>query len=407
MKFLFISSDFPNSKKSSNIYTDLAEALVEAGHTVKVVVTEEKKNISKTKLTKERNLDILRVKTGNMYEVGFYEKAITFITISNILIRNIKSYFGNEKFDFVITSTPPITFNKVVKWAMKYYNCKSYLMLKDIFPQNGVDLGLYKKNGLIYRYFRKKEKNLYKISTYIGCMSLGNINYIIEHNPYLDKNKLELFPNTVKVKKQTKETLEQRKKIRKKYGIELDNVVAVFGGNFGIPQGLDFFMKVMYEYKDNKKLKFLLIGRGTEKSKVFKFVDDNKIQNVIKMDYIPREDYEKLLYTCDIGLIFLDNRFTIPNIPSKTLSYLECGLPIMAATDVNTDYGKILLDNNFGFWVESGNIKKYKKSFDKLIEDSDLRINMGKNGRSYFEKKCDVSQSVNILEKKGDLCVKE
>lgn len=407
MKFLFISSDFPNSEKSSNIYTDLAEALNEAGHSVKVAVTEERKNISKTKLNKERNIDVLRVKTGNMYEVGFYEKAITFITISNILIRNIKKYFKDEKFDFVITSTPPITFNKVVKWAMNYYNCKSYLMLKDIFPQNGVDLGLYKKNGLIYKYFRKKEKDLYKFSTYIGCMSKENINYIIKHNSYLDKNKIELFPNTVKIKNRIDETENQRKKIRKKYNIGLDDVVAVFGGNFGIPQGLNFFMKIMNEYKNNKKVKFLLIGRGTEKNKVFKYISDNNIKNVIKMDYISRDYYEKLLSTCDIGLIFLDNRFTIPNIPSKTLSYLECGLPIMAATDTNTDYGKILMDNNFGFWVESGNLKEYKKKFDKLVNNKDLRIEMGVNGRKYFEENCDVRKSVNILEEKGDLCVKE
>jgi len=406
LKFLFISSDFPNPNKSSNIYTDLAEALKEAGHTVKVVVSEEKKSTKKTTLLKEREIDVLRVKTGNIYEVGFVEKAITFITISNNLIKNIKKYYAKEKFDFVITSTPPITFNKVVKWAMKYYNCKSYLMLKDIFPQNGVDLGLYKKSGLsglIYKYFRNKEKKLYNISTYIGCMSPQNIKYILENNKYLDENKLELFPNTVKIGKQHKETKKSRAEIRKKYNIDDDDIVAVFGGNFGIPQGLDFFMQVLKEYKDNDKIKFLLVGRGTEKNKVFDFIKKEKIKNVIKMNYIPRADYEKLLNTCDIGLIFLDKRFTIPNFPSKTLSYLECGLPIMAATDINTDYGNTLMDNKFGFWVESGNLKEYKKKFDKLINDNDLRIEMGKNGRKYFEENCDVKMSVKILEEKGEV----
>lgn len=401
MRFLFISSDFPTSKRSSNLYTDLAEALVEAGHTVKVVVTEERKNIKKTTLSKERNLEVLRVRTGNIYEVSFYEKAITFITISSILIKNIKKYYKDEEFDYVLTSTPPITFNKVVKWAMKYFNCKSYLMLKDIFPQNGVDLGLYKKNGLIYKYFRFKEKDLYKNSTYIGCMSPGNKKYIIDNNPYLDKEKIEIFPNTVKIKKYGKESAKQRKTIREKYNLGLDDVVAVFGGNFGVPQGLDFFMKVLYEYRNNKKVKFLLIGRGNEKEKVFNYIEENELKNVIKMDYIPREDYEKLLNTCDIGLIFLDNRFTIPNFPSKTLSYFECGLPIMAATDVNTDYKDMLLDNDCGFWVESGDLKEYKKYFNKLIKSSDLRIKMGKNGRKYFETDCDVKKSVEILEKKG------
>lgn len=57
----------------------------------------------------------------------------------------------------------------------------TYFLLKDIFPQNAVDLGFLSKAGLkrsIYKYFRKKEIELYKISDYIGCMS--NTNYIFD-----------------------------------------------------------------------------------------------------------------------------------------------------------------------------------------------------------------------------------
>jgi len=399
MRILFITSDYPRPAKGSNIYTDLAEEINENNHMIKVVVAEEKKKIENTELFEENGIPVLRVRTGNLYEVGFIEKTLTFLTVSRDLKKGIKKYFSNENFDLILFQSPPVTFHKVVKWAMSKYKAPSYLMMKDIFPQNGVDIGLYSKNSPVYWFFRNHEKKLYKTSSKIGCMSPKNIQYLIEHNPYLNENKFEIFRNTVKVSKEKKYSNDEREQIRNKYGINKDDVVAIFGGNFGKPQGLDFLLNVLDEYKYSKRVKFILIGRGTEKNRIFSEIKENGYKNVFTFDFIPRKDYEKLTRTCDIGLIFLDKRFTIPNYPSKTLSYLECSLPIMAAIDKNTDYGIMLENTNCGFWVENGNIKEFKSKFDKLVGNKKLRQEMGKNGRKYFEKKCNVKNSVKIIEK--------
>lgn len=397
MRILFICSDYCKPEKGSNIYTDLADALNNNNHIVKVVVAEERKKIKKTTLSEENGIPVLRVKTGNLYEIGFVEKALTFLTISHDLKKGIKKYFNNEKFDLILFQSPPLTMHKVVKWAMKKYHAPSYLMMKDIFPQNGLDIGIYTKNNPMYIYFRNEEKKLYQISSKIGCMSQGNINYLQKHNPNLNSSKFEIFRNTVKITNE-KLTKKEKEKIRSKYGINKDDVVAIFGGNFGKPQGLDFLLDVIDKYKDREHVKFILIGRGTEKNRIFSSIKEKNYNNVSTFDFVPRREYEKLSRSCDIGLIFLDKRFTIPNYPSKTLSYLECSLPIMAAIDKNTDYSKLLTEENCGFWVENGDLDGFVKYFDKLIEDKELRIKMGKNGRKYFEKECDVEKSVKILE---------
>ena len=398
MRILFISSDYSKPENGSNIYTDLAEALNQKNHIVKVVVAEERKKIKKTTLFEENGIPVLRVKTGNLYEIGFVEKAFTFLTIGHDLIKGIKKFFSHEKFDLILFQSPPLTMHKAVKWAMKKYHAKSYLMMKDIFPQNGLDIGLYTKTNPMYIYFKREEKKLYEISSKIGCMSDGNIKYLQENNPYLDPNKFEIFRNTVKI---TNEKMpdKEKEKIRNKYGLKKDDVVAIFGGNFGKPQGLDFLLDVIEKYKDNNKIKFVLIGRGTEKKRIFSKIKLEEYNNVFTFDFIPRREYEKLTRACDIGLIFLDKRFTIPNYPSKTLSYLECSLPIMAAIDKNTDYGQMLVEEKCGFWVENGDLVNFVEKFDSLINDKDLRIEMGKNGRKYFEKECNVENSVEILEK--------
>lgn len=394
MRILYIALKFPKEKENNNLYTDLAEQLKNAGNDVTVVVTDE----IKTKLSEERYLEVLRINTGKIFNVNLITKGINYVMMSYKLKKGIKKYLKNRKYDLILYTAPPITITSVIKYAMKKYNAKSYLMQKDIFPQNALDLGILKKTNPVYWYFKFKERKSYRIASTIGCMSEGNIEYILNNNKYIDRKKVELFPNTITLKeiKQSKYTNDN---IRDKYGIKKDSVIALYGGNFGKPQGIDFIIKVIDEYKNRDKITFIFAGEGTEKKRLYKHIEENKIKNVITLDFIPKDEYNDILKETDIGLIFLDYRFTIPNIPSRTLSYFEYSIPIMAATDKNTDYKDILLKQaEAGLWCESNNVEEFRKQFNFLIENKEQRIKMGQNGRRYLEEKLTTEKSVEILE---------
>ena len=110
----------------------------------------------------EENATLLRVKTLNLQKTNVIEKGLATISLQAVFTKAIKKYFRGVMFDWVLYSTPPITFEKVVRYVKKRDNAKSYLLLKDIFPQNAVDLEMLSKKGtkgIIYRYFRRKEKS--------------------------------------------------------------------------------------------------------------------------------------------------------------------------------------------------------------------------------------------------------
>ena len=164
------------------------------------------------------------------------------------------------KFDLVMYSTPPITFSKAVEFVKKRDGAKSYLLLKDIFPQNAIDLGMMTKSGpkgFIYKYFRRKEKRLYALSDYIGCMSEANVKYVITHNPEVDPKKVEVSPNSVEVIDQSVDE-DTRKQIREKYGIPQDKTVFIYGGNLGKPQGIPFLIECLRKAQNIEKAYFLL-----------------------------------------------------------------------------------------------------------------------------------------------------
>ncbi|AHM57297.1 glycosyl transferase group 1 [Peptoclostridium acidaminophilum DSM 3953] len=395
MKILYISTVFPRPEQNSTIYTDLAEELKNKGNEIVVVASDGSSDFEQTQLKEERGLKVLRVKTGKMYDVGIIQKGLSVVTLKFYLINAIKKYLKYESFDFILFETPPITSADVVKWAMKYFHCPSYLMLKDIFPQNAVDIGLMKKNGIIHNFFRYKEEQLYKVSSVIGCMSKANRKYILEHNKWIDKNKVSIFPNTKQI--QSMELISKDFTIRKKYGIPLNSIVAIYGGNMGKPQGLDFFIEIMRANKENKDIFFVLVGRGTERNNIRDFLISENIQNAKLLDALPRQDYEKLVIESDIGLIFLSRNFSIPNFPSRILSYFEYGLPVLAATDINTDFGDMIEASNAGYWSEAGNIESFNTNLNKLINDKKKRETMGLNGRRYLKENYSVSKSVDIL----------
>lgn len=394
MKVLYIATSFPEPDKGSTIYTDLAEALHEAGHDITVAVSEQARNKKHTELKKERGFDVLRIVTGNYYDVGLIEKGITTLKIPILMRKGIKTYLSDQKFDFILFESPPVTNAQLVAWAKKLFKCPSYLMLKDIFPQNAVDLEIMKPHGLLHRYFRAKERKLLQTADYIGCMSEANRNYILKHNPWLDPSKVELFPNTKKI---TDEIKTENSMIREKYGIPKDACVFLFGGNMGRPQYVDLLCRAVVECMNDDHIFFVFVGRGTDRYKLEQTIQQNQIKNALVIENMPRDQYEQITRECDVGLIVLDPRFSIPNFPSRILSYMEYGKPVLAATDDVTDMKDMIRAAQCGEWVWSGHDQDFIGKI-RAMAHSDQLEQWGANGRRYLEEHFNIHKSVRILE---------
>ncbi|MDN6731730.1 MAG: glycosyltransferase family 4 protein, partial [Atopostipes suicloacalis] len=207
---------------------------------------------------------------------------------------------------------------------------------------------------------------------------------------------MEIFPNAIK----PIQHIENKKKdieILAKYDIPTDSTVFIYGGNLGRPQGIDFLMEVIAEFNKVDDACLIIVGDGTEYKKLEHFVQRKNLKNAKIFNRLPKEEYDQLMLNADVGLIFLDHRFTIPNFPSRLLTYLENAIPVLAATDTSTDLKNILKDSQSGFWCESGDLESFIGYAKQLSSDKDLRKEMGQNGRKYLEKYYDVTYTVEKL----------
>lgn len=375
MKILFLTIGRMGSIDDYGIYPDLLRCFKNNGHEIYTVSPYEKRTGLPTQLIEDDGAHMLHVSIGNITKCNIIEKGISTLQIESKFLVAIKKYFSDVKFDLIIYSTPPITFYKVIRYIKKRDNATTYLLLKDIFPQNAVDIGLMSKigiKGIIYKYFRKKEKHLYAISDRIGCMSPANSDYLLKHNPEVLSNKVKVCPNSIDIR-DLRIDEKTRESIRNKYGIPLDKKVFVYGGNLGKPQGIPFIIDCLKTQKNNNDAYFLIVGDGTEYTRLESYFNESKPKNMKLMNRLPKEDYDSMIAACDIGLIFLDYRFTIPNFPSRALAYMQAGLPIFACTDPNTDIGKIITDNNFGWWCGSNKSDSFSSTVKEISKSEDIK----------------------------------
>lgn len=397
MNIIFISLHSINNFKEQGIYTDLIRTMKAKGHSMYVVSPAERRHNKNTSLIDKDGINLLTVNIGNITKTNLIEKGISTLTIGQLYKRAVKKHFNDVKFDLVIYTTPPITFLDVITYLKKRDNAKTYLLLKDIFPQNAIDLKLFRENGMIHKFFSRTERNLYSISDYIGTMSQANSEYIIKHYPELDDSKVEVCPNTISPVK-IDITNEERKAIKEKYNIPIDKVIYLYGGNLGKPQGIDFLIKCIKKNEENSETFILIVGSGTEFEKLNEFFEKIQPKNSKLMNSLPKKDYEKLANSADVGLIFLDHRFTIPNFPSRLLSYMQASIPVIAATDKNTDIGNIITENRFGYWNESIDVDAFNNNLIKLT-NKETREQFGKNAHNYLYENYTTSNAYQTIMK--------
>ena len=395
MKILFLSiSTAVKDMNNRGIYPDLIGYFSDKGHDLFIVCPSERRLNQATFLKVEGNVSTLSVKTLNITKSNFIEKGIATILIEYQYSKAIQENFNSIKFDLILYATPPISFNFLIKKLKAKHSAMSYLMLKDIFPQNAVDLGMMKKEGFIYRFFQKKEQSLYAVSDYIGCMSSANKEYLLKHTT-LNEEKVEICPNAIKIV--DRKTNFAKKEIFDKYTIPENVPVFLYGGNLGVAQGISFLIEVLESNTNRDDCFFLIVGGGNRFNLIQNWVLKNEPRNVKLINQLDRKEFDVLESFCDVGMIFLDHKFTIPNFPSRILSYMECKMPLLIATDKSTDLGKIASENKFGLSSTSNDLSQYNENLNYFITNSEDRERMGKNAYNFLVEHYDVSVSYNAI----------
>ena len=395
MNILYMTPKLYKLEYGNGIYSDLCVRLKNRGHSLTVITTSH----LPCRMYIDNDISVINVCIGQQYGVNYFKKGLSFLRMPGRIKKAIKKNLVNKRIDLVLFESPPVMFGDCVPYLKKRFNCKVYLMQKDIFPQNAIDLGILKKRGikgLIYKYFKSKEKRLYRNVDKIGCMSQGNIDYLAKYN--LDvKSKLEIFYNSI-LPRNALISNDKKIEIEAKYEIDSGKINFVYGGNLGKPQGLLNLIDGIKQLSAFSKAHFYIIGRGTEKN----FVEETakEISNLKFYEFMPHDDFNDFVACCDVGIVALDSRFTIPNYPSRILNYMDNCLAVIALTDVNTDFKNLIIKQaQCGLWSDASNISAFIDNVKKMCNNRIELKEMGNKGNEYLKQHFHVDTCADTIEK--------
>ncbi len=390
MKILFVLLGLPEETKDGGMYGCLAEQFSHNGHDVTIMAPDE--NHAQASCGTERGMRVVRVASKETQGVAsMYKKGIALATLPQYFMKAYKEYLAGEKFDWIVMPTPPITLSGFVKYVKKRTGAKFYLILRDIHPQSVWSIGLL-HNRIEYWFLDRKARTGYKTADIIGCMSQGNIDYILSQYPGMKMGEGVLLYNWVTEPPQT----EMDTTVRSRFGME-GKFVALFGGNLGKGQRIENIEYLAEHYLPNPEIIFLIIAKGVEKERLQQMAKEKQLTNIWFMNFMPQKDYLNLTKSVDLGLVSINENYRVPTCPSKAVSYMAAGVPVFAMINPNNDYGQIIEDCGAGYWTVGSDKERTVELFDEIYKDSELRKNMSKAGKSFYEHNCTVKAAYETM----------
>ncbi|WPN99855.1 glycosyltransferase family 4 protein [Pseudomonas sp. MUP55] len=379
---VLLTTKYAEHKSDAWLTNEMAYSFRDDGYSMCAVVFSWLRDDPKSSVKEIDGVKVVRIRLFDFfYTTGFIGTALKVFLFpywARIIIRK-----HIKECDLLIANTPCVTIVGLSNFFKRNYQAKSYLVLWDFFPFYLKDLGAI-RNKFFFGFFQRLETKMYRTFDRIGCMTKGNIKFLLENYPGVDRSRVEILPLWAKVK--IVEPVDKAA-VRAKYNLPMDKVIAVYGGAMSIVQELENILelaRLSFEAKDN--VCFLFIGKGTERERLESSALNQGLTNVTFLDYVPRDEYQNVVQASDIGLISLSSKLSVPSFPSKSVDYFKVSLPILASLDAVTDFGSILQnDIKAGFSVLAGKSHELHDKLKKLSSDPLLRKAMGDAGRLYYE----------------------
>ena len=386
---ILVDCYLPIYKSGAKQIHDLSGEFLRHGHEVTVLTTTHE--ISQDlEVSMQSGVRVARVKTPQIKGVSNLRRGFHEIRISALVWRKAGGFLSRHPADLIVFYSPTIFWGALVSRLKAMWHCRTYLILRDIFPEWAVDAGILKR-GVTYRFFRKKEIEQYGAADIIGVQSEGDLAYF-GRNFGVGRFQLEVLFNWTKLE----ESNPPKTEIRLRLGL-VNKIVFFFGGNVGIAQDIDNLLRLAASLAGDSRIFFLIVGEGSEARRLKATIAERRLTNIRMLPPVEQREYISMVSEFDVGLISLDRRLKNHNIPGKLLSYFYWGLPVLASINAGSDLFALLDGNQAGICVANGDDEGLRAAALRLANDPELRRRMGRNGRLLLEEKFSVESAAQQI----------
>ncbi len=396
MRIAIIADTYPPLKISGAVQMrDLVAEFAAQGHEP-VVIVPASDLAEPWKIERTGSVTVLRVRTPPTKRVNYVRRTINELRLPYVLLRAMgRSGLRKLHFDGIVWYSPTIFLGPIIKRLRRESGCRSYLILRDIFPEWAVDMGLMSRSPA-YWFFKWIERAQYSVADTIGVQTEANRPYMSKWAKARPGRALEVLQNWLSPAPSVGCSIDVSK--TKLAG----RTIFVYAGNMGVAQGMDVFIELAVRMRDRKDIGFLYVGGGSDTARFAATVEREGLDNVLFHKEIEPTEITGLLEQCHVGVVALDPRHKSHNIPGKFLTYMQAGIPVLARINPHNDLESLINDERVGKVCTGGDAATLQRLVEELVADRDMLDGAKERGRALwmrlFSTKAAVEQIVRAID---------
>jgi len=301
MRIVLIADAYPPMRTSAAVQLrDLSQEMVRQGHHLTVMIPSF--DLKQPWLLKDMNgVQVLRLKAPRTKDIGYVQRTINEFFLPFIMLHNLrKSPLAKVRWDGVVWYSPTIFLGPLANALKKSSACRSYLIVRDIFPEWAVDMGLMGR-GLPYRFFKAIERYQYSVADVIGVQTQGNSFYFDAWARQAGR-RVEVLQNWLA------DAPDVGSSISVADGPLAGRTIFVYAGNMGVAQGMDVLIDLAERLRSRRDIGLLFVGRGSDAKRLCGNAKARGLDNVVFHDEIDPAGIPGLYSQCHVGIVALDPR---------------------------------------------------------------------------------------------------
>lgn len=288
--------------------------------------------------------------------------------------------------DIYIVVSPPLFLGMGAFLVTRLLRRRYVYHVQDLQPDAALGLGMLKP-GLSVRALYALEKWNYRKSVLTSGISGGMLEAFARKG--LPQDKIYFFPNWIPDGARPAQPANGAS-FRAANGIPRDRPLIAYSGNVGMKQGLEVVVEAAALAAADGTAAgawhWAICGEGAAKETLAAAIAEKKVDGVHLYPLQPDDLYQSLLNESDISLIAQQRGTGQFFFPSKLLSILQYGRPVLAVADDSSELARAVQEGRFGVVVPPGDATALRDATRMMLSATEeQRRSWADNGRAWVD----------------------
>jgi colanic acid biosynthesis glycosyl transferase WcaI len=310
---------------------------------------------------------------------------------------------ASPKPDLIFAVSPPLGLGLTASTLGRLWKVPYIFDVEDLQPDAAVELGMMQR-GRLTDFLYNVEWRAYQNAALISTLTEGMRQRIVQKG--IDESKVVLFPPRADA---TLYTLRQRRDgaaFREKYGLT-GKLIISHSGNMGVKQGLDVILQAAERSRDRDEIRYLFVGDGAMRAQLETKASARKLSNVLFLPLLESDEFAAMLAATNIALITQQRVVSDIVFPSKTVTLLSAGCPVIASVNSGSEVARAVLRSGAGLVVEPENGELLCSAINELAASPQTLARMGQQATQFAIESWDEQRTLPMMEAHFANCVRQ